>query len=77
MATTNQNKILHSQKLKRRGHTHKIKGNPAILAPPKKERNKGENTELTGTWVLKGNKYIYFSIITLNVNGLNAPNKRH
>ena len=49
MATTNQNQILHSQKLKRRGHTHKIKGNPAILAPPKKERNKGENTELTGT----------------------------
>ena len=26
-ATTSQNQIIHSQKLKRRGHKHKIKGN--------------------------------------------------
>ena len=26
-ATTNQNQIIHSQKLKRRGQKHKIKGN--------------------------------------------------
>ena len=37
-ATTNQNQTLLSQKLKRRGHKHKIKGNH----PTKKERRKGE-----------------------------------
>ena len=37
-ATTNQNQTLYSQKLKRRGHKHKIEGNN----PTRKERNKGE-----------------------------------
>jgi len=36
-ATTNQNQAIHSQKLKRRGHKHKIKGNH----PTQKRRNKG------------------------------------
>jgi len=38
-ATTNQNQIIHSQKLKRRGHKHKIKGKHPTT---KKERNKGK-----------------------------------
>ena len=37
-ATTNQNQTLHSQKVKRRGQRHKIKGNHT----KNKERKKGE-----------------------------------
>ena len=39
-ATTNQNQTLHSQKLKRGGHEHKIKGNHPTKER-KKERKKG------------------------------------
>ena len=41
-ATTNQNQTLHSQKLKRRGHKHKMKGNHPTIKKKRKERNKGE-----------------------------------
>ena len=47
-ATTNQNQKIHSQKLKRRGHKNKIKGNH----PTKIGRNKGE-TESIGKQGLK------------------------
>ena len=36
----NQNQTIHSQKLKRTGHNHKIKGN--FLTKNIKEKNKGE-----------------------------------
>ena len=38
--TMNQNQTIHSQKLKRTGHNHKIKGN--FLTKNIKEKNKGE-----------------------------------
>ena len=48
-ATTNQNQTIHSQKLKRRGHTQKIKGNH----PTKKRKEQRRNTESTGKQGLK------------------------
>ena len=47
--TTNQNQIIHSQKLRRRGHKHKIKGNNPI----KKRKEQRRNTESTGKQGLK------------------------
>ena len=46
-ATTSQNQTLHSQKLKRKVHSHKIKGNhPTRKKERKKERKrKKEETE--------------------------------
>ena len=38
-ATTNQNQTIHSQKLKRRGHKHKIRGNH----PTKKRKEQRRN----------------------------------
>ena len=69
--TINQNQTIHLQKLKTRGHKNKIKGNH----PTKKERNKVK-TKSTGKQGLKW-KNTYLSVITLNINGLNAPIKRH
>ena len=71
-ATTNQNQTIHSQKLKRRGHKHKIKGNH----PTKKKRNK-EKHRINWKTRCKMTINTYLSIITLKVNGLNAPIKRH
>ena len=70
-ATTNQNQTLHSQKLKRRGHKHKIKGNHLT----KKKGTKGEHRI---NWKTKFKMAInsYLSIITLNVSGLNVLIKR-
>ena len=50
-ATTNQNQILHSQKLKRKALKHKINGNN----PTKKKKRKKEkrNIESTGKHGLK------------------------
>ena len=47
-ATTNQNQTLHSQKLRRKRHKHKIKGNH-----PTKKREQRRNTESTGKQDLK------------------------
>ena len=47
--TTSQNLAIHSQKLKRRGHKHKIKGNH----PTKKIKEQRRNIESTGEQVLK------------------------
>ena len=38
-ATTNQNKKIHSQKLKTKGHKHKIKGNHQTKGKKKKEKH--------------------------------------
>ena len=41
-ATTNQNQILHSQKLRRKGHEHKINGNH-LTKERKEKQNQLEN----------------------------------
>ena len=48
-ATTNQNQTIHSQKLKSRGHNHKIKGNH----PTQKRKEQRRNIESTGKQSLK------------------------
>ena len=48
-ATTNQNQTLHSQKLKRKVHKHKINGNH----PTKKRREQIRNIESNGKQGLK------------------------
>ena len=54
-ATTNQNQTLYSQKLKRRGHKHKIKGNhPTKNKQTNKQTKKQRrNIESTGKQLLK------------------------
>ena len=72
MTTTNQNQKIYSQELKRRGHKHKIKGNlPA--------KNKKGTKRHRINWKIRFKMVIntYLSIITISVNGLNAPIKRH
>ena len=48
-ATTKPSQTLHSQKLKRKVHKHKIKGNH----PTKKRKEQRRNIESTGKQVLK------------------------
>ena len=71
-ANTNQNQTIHSQKLKRRGHKHKIKGNH-----PTKKRKEQRRNRINWKTRFKMAINTYLSIITLNVNRLNAPIKRH
>ena len=54
-------------------HKHKINGNH----PTKKRKEQRRNTESTVKQGLKMEINTYLAIITLNVNGLNAPIKRH
>ena len=72
-ATTNQNQTLHSQKLKRKGCKHKINGN----YPTKKQKGTKEKHRINWKTRFKMAINTYLSIIALNVNGLNAPIKRH
>ena len=51
-ATTNQNQTIYSQKLKRRGHKHKIKRNHPIKKRRKKKEQRGK-IESTGKQGLK------------------------
>jgi len=71
-ATTNQNLTLHSQKLKRNVFKHKINGNH-----PTKKRKEERRNRINGKTRFKMETNTYLSIITLNVNGINAPIKRH
>ena len=70
-ATTNHNLTLHPQKLKRKVHEQKINRNH-----PTKERKKVK-PRINWKTRFKMATNSYLSIITLNVNGLNAPIKRH
>ena len=72
-ATTNQNQILHSQKLRRKGHEHKINGNH----PNQKRKEEKKKHRINWKTRFKMAINTYLSIITLNVNGLDAPVKRH
>ena len=71
-ASTNQNQTLHSQKMKRKILKQKIIGDH-----PTKKKGRMENHRIN--WKMKFKMAInnHLSIITLNVNGLNAPIKRH
>ena len=73
-ATTNQNPTTHSQKLKRREHNNKIKGN----YPTKKKTKKGTKERHRINWETKFKMAMntYLSVITFNINGLDAPIKR-
>ena len=74
-ASTNKNQTLQSQKLKRKGHKHKLKGNH----PKNKERKKGETRfkmAINGKTRFKMAINTYLLIIILDVNGLNTPIKR-
>ena len=66
-ATTNQNQILHSQKMKRKVLKHKINGNN----PTQKRRKEKDIINWKTRFKTAINTYL--SIITLNVNALNAP----
>ena len=71
-ATTNQKHTIDSQKPKRREHKHKIKSSNH------KRKKKGTKKKHRINWKTRFKMTIntYVSIITLNVNGLNAPIKR-
>ena len=69
-ACTNQNQTLHSQKLKRRKHKHKIKGNDLI-----KKRKEKHRINWKTRFKIAINTYL--SIITFHANGLSAPIKTH
>ena len=65
--------MLHSQNLKRKVLKHKINGNH----PTKKRKGRKEKHKINWKTRFKMAINMYLSIITLNVNGLNAPIKRH
>ena len=71
-ATTNQNQILHSQKLKRKVLEHKINRNH----PTKKIEESKEKHRINQKTRFKMAINTYLSIITLNANELNTPIKR-
>ena len=73
-ATTNQNQILHSQKMKKKKKTLKQK---IIGDHPNKKKGRMENHRINWNTRFKMAINNHLSIITLNVNGLNAAIKRH
>ena len=78
-ATTSQNHTVDSQKPKRREHKHNIKGNHQTTKRKTKRKKKGTKKKYRINWKIKFKMAIntYLSKITLNVNGLTAPIKRH
>ena len=70
-ATTNQNQILHSRKLKRRGYKYKGKSSKQ----KKKERKEKHRIIWKTRFKIAINTYL--SIIILNINELNASIKRY
>ena len=68
-ATTIQNQTLHSQKLKRKVHKHKIKSSS--------QKMKGTKEKQRINWKTRFKMAIntYLSTITLNVHGLNVQSK--
>ena len=73
----NQKHTIGSQKPKRREHKHTTKK----IIKPQKEKQKMKGTrkkyKINGKTRFKMAIHTYLSVITLNVNGLNAPIKRH
>ena len=71
--TTNQNRTLHSQNVKRKVLKHKINGNH----PTTKKKRRKEKNRINWKTRFKMAITKHLSIIILNVNGLNPPNKRN
>ena len=80
-ATTSQNQILHLQKkkIKKKTLKHIITGDHPTKKKKKKKKKEGRMENLRINWNTRFKMAInnHLSIITLNVNGLNAPIKRH
>ena len=78
MVTTNQKTSINTQKLRRKKQKHNIKENHQTTREETKRRNQQrrnyKNNQKTSN---KMAIITCLSIITLNVNGLNAPIKRH
>ena len=74
MVTTNQKPIIdtHKKKIKEFNTEHNTKDSHQITKKREEERNKKDKTTRK---ISQNDKSIYLSIITLNVNGLNAPIK--
>ena len=73
--TINGKHTIDSQEPKRKKYEHNIKGNNQTTKE-KTERNKEIQSQLEKLR-FKMVMYTYLSMITLNVNELNAPSKRH
>ena len=71
--TTNKTQTLHSQKLKRKLLKHEINGNH----PNQKRKEEKKKHRINWKTRFKMAINTYLSIITLNVNGMNIPIKRH
>ena len=72
--TTNQKPEIDPQKLERKEHKHTTKENHQTKGKKLKEEKKYKNSQKTGNKMAIS---AYLSIVTLNVNRLNAPIKRH
>lgn len=65
-----------TQELKRKKYKHNTKGNNQTTKE-KTKRKEQRNTKSVGKIKIKMVMNTYLSMITLNVNELNAPSKRH
>lgn len=72
--TTNQKPEIDPQKLERKEDKHTTKENYQTKGKKLKEEKKYKNSQKTGNKMAIS---AYLSIVTLNVNRLNAPIKRH
>ena len=75
--TTNQKHTIESQKPKRREHRYNTKENHQATKGKTKRKGTKKKYKINGKTRLKMAINTYLSIITLNVNGINAPIKRH
>lgn len=74
--TINGKHTVDSQEPKRKKYKHNTKGNNQTTKE-KTKRKEQRNTKSVGKIKIKMVMNTYLSMITLNVNELNAPSKRH
>ena len=80
MVTTNQKSIIETHTQKKKKSIHNTKDSHQITREENKRRRKGNKRATKKKHNKTINKMlirIYISIITLNINGQNAPVKRH
>ena len=78
IVTTNKKLVIDIQKIKRKESEYIIKESQQIMREESKKRNDhGRTTKNNHKTRNKMTIYTYLPIITLNVNGLNTPIKRH
>ena len=73
MVTTNEKATIDTQRLKRKEHKHDTEENNQTT----RENTERRNEQRIIITIIKIKIRTYLSIITLNVNGLNAKIKRH